>query len=171
MPFSWKTLFGRSSDAPVVVETMAPVEVPVLTEVKRQFARGEIAYGIRFGYVRALEDAARAYGLVFSLDQTNWEVLRSTMGSNPRLAGQLELFERAYRLYEPVRYGGAVPAAEPFVALLTSLYAAPEMHRLYASVRYSEAPTAAAAPPNPSTPPELSVPPPPPPEEGGGSAL
>ena len=112
---------------------MAPVEVTPITEVKRLLARGDAASAIRLGFPRAVEDATRAYAIAPRPDQTNLEFLRTAMAPGTRLVSQLELFERAYRLYEPLRFGTATARSDDFLAALTSIYAAPEMQRLYAS--------------------------------------
>lgn len=145
MPSVWKRWFAKPPEEPVVVERMAPVEVTPITEVKRYLARGDVASAVRFGFPRALEDATRAYRLPSRPDLTDLEFIRSTMVPGSPLAGQLELFERAYRVYEPVRFGALAARSDDFLSTLTSIYAAPEMQRLYASTAKVPAPSAVSA--------------------------
>ncbi len=147
----WKRLFGKAPEGPIVVERMSPMEVPVLTEVKRYIARGENALAIRYGYTTAIQDVTRAYGLKFPRELTNIEFLQWAMGPGTPLASQFDLFERAYRFYEPVRFGEGVPKSMDFLSTLTSIYASPPMFRLYASTAYPDG-TPIPPPPPPSAP-------------------
>ncbi len=155
MPSRWKKLFSRSEAAPVVVQTMAPIEVPVITEVKRRIARGEVAYAIQFGFLKALEDAQTALRLSFPPSLTYREIVESVV--MPAMAGgPAEFYQRLYRFYEPVRYGKIVPEnLDEFLAILTSIYAFQPLLYLYAAQASSPATGAAGA--------GYAVPPPPPP--------
>lgn len=108
-----------------------PVEVPVITETKRLWLRGDRAAAIRFAYPAALADLQRAYNLRLDSTWTHEEI--HTHAMNPEMGHLPEFFRRLYRLYEPVRYGadGPTPTENP-VSLLLSIYGHSPMWRLYA---------------------------------------
>ncbi|MGI0055337.1 MAG: hypothetical protein ACREB9_05275 [Thermoplasmata archaeon] len=161
MPPFWKEWFRRTTDGPVLLEQIVPLEVPVLTEVKRLLTRGERARAIRYGYLKAIEDCAYAFRVRFPTDATHVEFLATAMGPGTPLWGQREIYERAYRMYETVRYGGFVTESDDFVAALTSIYAPPPMFCLYASTKSSQ-PTFSVVSPRtlpPADPPSGALPP------------
>ncbi len=141
MPSLWKRLTGAPPPAPVVVERMSLVEVPVLTETKKRVARGETGAAVVFGFTQAIADVSRAYGIAFPPELTPLEFIRWAMGPQTPLAQQREIYERAYAIYEPVRYWGAAGNGPEFIEALTSIYAAPEMARLYAALQAATPPT------------------------------
>ncbi len=108
MPPLWTDWFRRTTDGPVLLEQIVPLEVPVLTEVKRLLTRGERARAIRYGYLKAVEDCVYAFGVRFPTGATHVEFLATAMGPGSTLCDQREIYERAYRMYETVRYGGYV---------------------------------------------------------------
>lgn len=115
------------------VEQLAviPVEVPVITETKRLWLRGDRTQAILFAYPAALADLQRAYDLAFDPTWTHEEI--HTLGMRQEMGHLPEFFRRLYRLYEPVRYGadGATPTENP-VGILLSIYGHSPMWRLYA---------------------------------------
>jgi hypothetical protein len=115
---------------PLVLETRRPVEVPVLTETKRRWGRGERATAIRFAYEASLLDVQRAFGLEFPPSWTHQDILER--GVTPEMGSVPEFLLRLLALYEPVRYGEEVSlGAESPVSLLESIYAHPKMWGLY----------------------------------------
>ena len=138
---------------PLLLDTRRPVEVPVLTETKRRWARGDRSGATRYAYEATLLDLERAFGVHFPSDWTHEDILErgvtEEMGSVP------EFLARLLELYEPVRYGSSVPATatspEP---ILQSIYGHPKMWGLYlAEVPASPEGGAASELPTPEAPP------------------
>jgi hypothetical protein len=125
--------FGRAEPPPppVVLERIRPVEVPVLTELKRLLGREDPAGALRYAYPKVVEDLARAYGVAIPVGLTHEEIVRRAFTEAMR--PQLDFFDRLYRLYAPVRYGERAPpaGAEEIFETVQSLYAAEPMWRLY----------------------------------------
>ncbi|MEM0129185.1 MAG: DUF4129 domain-containing protein [Thermoplasmata archaeon] len=137
----WKRLRGRSAE-PVVVERVSMIEVPVLTEVKQRIARGQPAEAVVYGFSRAVEDFSRARQLPIRPEWTYREYLATAMPAPGPEAARRELFERAYALYEPARFGDVPPDPAEFLSVLTSIYADPEIARLYATPAVGPRPSA-----------------------------
>lgn len=115
---------------PVLLDTRRPIEVPVLTEVKRLWQRGERTAAVRYGYVTVLADLSRAFGVAFPSDWTHEDILER--GVTPEMVPIPEFLHRFLRLYAPVRYGARPPADLPSPEpLLQSIYAHPKMWGLY----------------------------------------
>ncbi len=123
----------RAAPAPetVVTERIRGVEVPVLTEAKRRLLRRDAAGALREAYPRLLEDLQRAYGVEFPPGYAHEEIL--ALGFTEPMRPLAEFFDRFYRLYAPVRYGGrtADGAGDEVLELLRSLYSPEPMWRLY----------------------------------------
>ncbi len=115
---------------PVVLETRRPIEVPVLTEVKLRWQRGEREEAIRYGYNAVLADLQRAFGVAFPEDWTHEDILER--GVTEEMVPIPELLHRFLSVFAPVRYGGPpsaeLPSPEPW---LQSIYAHPRMWGLY----------------------------------------
>jgi hypothetical protein len=123
-------LHWLGAPSPVVLETMRSVEVPPITETKRRWSQGDRAGAIEYAYQTTLSDVQRAFHVRFRPDWTNEEVL--IFGVTPEMVPIPDFLERLLRLYEPVRYGGAVPPDAPCPdALLQSIYAHHDMWTLY----------------------------------------
>ena len=116
---------------PIVLERIRPVEVPVLTEVKRLLGRGDVAGALRYAYPKVVEDLARAYRTNLPAGFSHEDIL--SRGFTEEMRPLLEFFDRLYRLYMPVRYGNrpAPGAPDEVLELLQSLYGAEPMWRLY----------------------------------------
>lgn len=126
-------LFGKPVDeGPAVVETVRPIEIPVITTVKQCLARNDYREAVRYGYQAAVYDIQRASQTVFPPTWTNKDILEKTFvgkrGIMPQLLAQL------YALYEPVRFG-ADDASDgtkgDVVGILQSIYAEEGLWRLY----------------------------------------
>lgn len=117
----------------VVVETVKPVEVPVITTVKQCLVRNNYGEAVRYGYQAALYDFQRAHGLVFPPIWSNRDILERGFKGVP---GYLPaLFAQLYKLYEPVRFGQAASwtgAEGDVVGILQSIYSDGSLWRLYA---------------------------------------
>jgi hypothetical protein len=125
-------LLGRAPPTdPVVLDRIRAIEVPVLTEVKRRLGRQDLAGAVLYAYPAVVEDLARAYGVELPPGYSHEEILRR--GFTSEMAPLADFFDRLYRLYAPVRYGGRSPpgTGEDLLELLQSLYAADPMWRLY----------------------------------------
>jgi hypothetical protein len=123
-------LHWLGAPSPVVLETMRSVEVPPITETKRRWSGGDRAGAISYAYTTVLLDMERAFHVHFRPDWTNEEIL--VIGVTPEMVPIPEFLERLLRLYEPVRYGGAVPSdAESPEGILASIYAHHAMWTLY----------------------------------------
>jgi hypothetical protein len=125
----------RKPEPPVVVDRVEPVEVPVLTEVKRRIAQGDVAGAVRYAYPKVVEDLARAYRIPASPDRTHEEILSSA--AIPETGHLPEFVRRLYGLYQPLRYEGPVPAldGEALFELVQSIYSARPMWQLYLEPR------------------------------------
>jgi hypothetical protein len=138
---------------PVILERIRPVEVPVLTEVKRRLGREDVAGALRYAYPKVVEDLARAYQVTIPPGFSHEEIV--ARGFTEPMRPLLDFFEKLYRLYSPVRYGErpAPGAPQEVLELLQSLYGAEPMWRLYVTEavrpppRAESSPTAAAASP------------------------
>lgn len=132
---------------PVILETMRPVEIPVITETKRRWSSGDRAGSVGYAYGAVLYDLQRAFSVEFRPDWTNEEIL--VFGVTPEMVPIPDFLARLVRMYEPIRYGGAIPddagSPEP---LLQSIYAHHAMWRLYVEAvpHRGAAPAPVAAP-------------------------
>lgn len=115
---------------PIVLETRRPIEVPVLTEVKRLWQNGEKAASIRLGYVTVLADVQRAFGVQFPEDWTHEDILER--GVTQEMVPIPDFLHKFLSLYAPLRYGSVppedLPSPEP---ILQSIYSHPKMWGLY----------------------------------------
>jgi hypothetical protein len=118
---------GRRS---LIAHSIIPIEVPVISETKRLWGIGRSADAIRFAYLHALDDLQRAFHTEFSPTWTQEEI--QVHGMRPEMGRLPDFLQLLYRLYEPVRFGGRVPATGNPVELLQSIYAHAEMWQLYA---------------------------------------
>ncbi|MHB8352574.1 MAG: hypothetical protein ACYDFT_07820 [Thermoplasmata archaeon] len=118
---------------PVVTERIRGVEVPVLTDAKRRLLRRDVAGALRDAYPKLLEDLQRAYGVEFPPGYSHEEIL--ARGFTEPMRPLTEFFDRLYRLYAPVRFGGRMPddRGDEVLELLRSLYSPEPMWRLYLS--------------------------------------
>ncbi len=116
---------------PVVIERIRPVEVPVLTEVKRRLGREELAQAVLYAYPKVVEDLARGYGVEIPPGYSHEEIL--TKCFTETMVPWAGFFDRLYRIYAPIRYGERAPTGTPedLLELLQSLYGAEPMWRLY----------------------------------------
>jgi hypothetical protein len=140
------TLFKKKpGENQVYVETVRPVEIPVITAVKQCLMRANYGEAVRYGFQAALYDFQRAYKVVFPPTITNKDILFRELKN---VGGYLPaLFEQFYELYEPVRFGrpGGWKGHEgDVVSLLQSIYSAEPMWRLYAQQVSSNAPETSA---------------------------
>jgi hypothetical protein len=148
-------LFRRSNSPPVVMlDRIRPVEVPILTEVKRRLGRNDVAGALLLAYPKVVEDLGRAYGVEFPEGYSHEEILEKRF--NAEMRPMAEFFDRLYRLYAPVRFGKRPnPGSGDLVLeLMQSLYSAQPMWHLYVTTLPSGAPgngsTAAEAAPPPT---------------------
>lgn len=114
------------------METVRPVEIPVITTVKQCLAKGNYPEAVRYGYQAVIYDIQRATQSVFPPNWTNTDVLERAFqgkrGYMPQLIRQL------YALYEPVRFGNPARLnghSGDVVGILQSLYADESLWRLY----------------------------------------
>lgn len=128
---------------PVILETIRPLEVPVITEAKRRDGLGDRAGAIRYAYAAVLGDLERAFGLRFPPHWTHEEIVEK--GMRPEMAPIPDFLRRLLALYEPVRYGDSPRDLGDPVELLVSIYSHRAMWGLYADRR--------RAPPPPDPPP------------------
>jgi metal-sulfur cluster biosynthetic enzyme len=126
-------LFSKEDNGDhVYVETVRPVEIPVITTVKQCLVRGVYGEAVRYGYQAAMYDLQRAYRTVFPPTWTNKDILEK--GFRGRKGYLPQLFAQLYELYEPVRFG---PPSEwkmhygDVVGILQSIYADEALWRLY----------------------------------------
>jgi hypothetical protein len=136
---------------PVILDRIRPVEVPVLTEVKRRLGRDDVAGALLYAYPKVVDDLGRAYDVAFPEGYSHEEIL--TRRFNEAMAPMAEFFDRLYRLYAPVRFGGRAPpgTADVVLELVQSLYSPEPMWRLYVTTLHPvPAPTAAAGGETPS---------------------
>lgn len=118
---------------PVPTERIRGVEVPVLTDAKRRMLQQDVAGALRNAYPKLLEDLQRAYGVEFPPGFSHEEIL--ARGFTEPMRPLTEFFDRFYRLYAPVRFGGRMPddRGNEVLELLRSLYSPEPMWRLYLS--------------------------------------
>ncbi len=115
-----------------VVEQIEAIEVPVVTEVKRRLAKGEVVDAIRYSYPKAAEDLARAFKQPFPPGMTHEEFLRR--GSRSEMGHLPEFFRRFYEWYSPLRYGPTATTdvdSEALLGMLGSIYTHRAMWYLY----------------------------------------
>jgi hypothetical protein len=126
------SMFRRADPTPpVILDRIRAVEVPVLTEVKRRLGRDDVAGALLYAYPKVVEDLGRAYDVAFPEGYSHEEIL--TRRFNEAMAPMAEFFDRLYRLYAPVRFGGRAPpgTADVVLELVQSLYSPEPMWRLY----------------------------------------
>jgi hypothetical protein len=124
-------LFRRDyTDSPYVMETVRPIEVPVIALVKRHLSEGHFTEAITLAFQTVLVDLQRAYRFPFPAHWTHRDVLQWAARNNLGLVP--ELLQKLYRMYEPVRYGtpGDIRRGD-VLSPLTSLYAQSPLWRLY----------------------------------------
>jgi hypothetical protein len=125
--------FSRTPEpiAPILVDRIRPVEVPVITESKLLLGRQDLSGALLYAYPRVVEDLARAYRLELPPGFSHEEIVMRKL-SGP-LGPIAEFFDRLYRLYAPVRYGSRLTSAgaDEILGLLQSLYSTEPMWRLY----------------------------------------
>lgn len=114
----------------VVVETVRPGEVEVVTKVKRALAKNYYSEAVRYAYQIVLYDLERAYGLNFPSKWTNRDILAQGLGQT---VGYLpDLVRQLYDLYEPVRFGRTEDIVKGDVlGLIQSIYGERKMWQLY----------------------------------------
>jgi hypothetical protein len=138
---------------PVVLETMRSVEVPPITETKRRWVSGDRAGAVAYAWGAALYDVQRAFNVRFPPHWTNEDIL--VLGVTPEMVPIPEFLEKLLREYEPIRYGGLLPAELPSPEpILQSIYAHRAMWLLY--VEAMSAPPALAASLSPAGGPEAA---------------
>lgn len=127
---SW---FWRHEEPPVIVvaDRIRPVEVPVLTELKRLLGHGDVSRALLYVYPRVLTDVARAYDAEVPEGYSHEEIVAQRLAAP--MGTQVEFLDRLYRMYAPVRYGrGPAPGTgDEVLELVQSLYAPERMWRLY----------------------------------------
>ena len=115
---------------PVVLESRRPIEVAVVTEVKRLWANGQREKAVRYACDSVIADLQRGYAVRFPPDWTHEDIL--VRGVTPEMGPIPDFLAHLVRLYEPVRYGGlpSETSASP-VPLVESIYSQPAMWGLY----------------------------------------
>jgi len=104
----------------------SPNEVPVISEVRRMLGSDEPARAILVGFETAFRDFEAAFGFVPPLHWTYSDIFR--WGIRPDMGYAPVLLARLYRVYEPVRYGGARNVAPGnIVDTLRQLYEQPAL--------------------------------------------
>ncbi|MCI4350220.1 MAG: hypothetical protein L3K15_01730 [Thermoplasmata archaeon] len=123
----------------VILETMRPVEVPVLTETKRRWVQGEREGAILYAYEAVLADLQRAYGVRYPPDWTHDDIL--VHGVTPEMEPILPFVKELHDQYLPLRYGGVVPEGFPSPErLVQSVYSQRAMWALYVEgIRHDDA--------------------------------
>jgi hypothetical protein len=126
--------------APEVVEQIEAVEIPVITEVKRRFAKGDYAAALLEAYPKAANDLSRGFKIPFPAGMTHEEFLRTK--TTPEMGHLPEFFHRFYALYAPLRYGppGKFETPKELPGILESIYAHRAMWRLYLQPKEESAP-------------------------------
>lgn len=124
-----------------IVEQVEPVEIPVINEVKRRLAKGDVLGAIRHGFPVAADDLSRAYNIPLLPGHTYEEFLRRIRG-HKELGHLPEHYRRFYQLYAPIRYGPpgtSAPDGSPtaLIDLLKAIYAERPMWQLYIAPRDS----------------------------------
>jgi hypothetical protein len=143
--------WGRRSEeipAPTVIERIRPVEVPILTDVKRKVALGDVRGALLASYPQVVADLSRAYDVEFPPGFSHEDIVGPSL---PDAARPLAVFlERLFALYAPVRFAGRAPppVGKEIVELVQSLYSSEPMWRLY--IRAADPNDERAAPPGPS---------------------
>jgi hypothetical protein len=146
---------------PEVVEHIEAVEIPVITEVKRRFAKGDYAAALLEAYPKAANDLSRGFRIPFPAGMTHEEFLRTKV--TPEMGHLPEFFRRFYDLYAPLRYGppGKFETPKELPGILESIYAHKAMWRLYLQPKDESAPphrrAASAAPSAPGAPTEATA--------------
>jgi hypothetical protein len=122
--------FGDDHELPVR-ELLRPIEVPVLTEVKRRLAHDQVAAALEYAYPQVLTDLQRAYGVEFPPGFSHEDIV--DRGFSEPMQPFRVFIDRLYRLYAPVRYGHRAPpgTGEEVLELVQSLYSPEPMWRLY----------------------------------------
>jgi hypothetical protein len=126
---SW---FLGDDDEPVRPrDLIRPVEVPVLTELKRRLARDDVTSALEFAYPKVVEDLQRAYRTEFPPGFSHQDIVER--GFTPAMRPYQVFFDRLYALYAPIRYGGRAPpgSGDEVLELLQSLYSPEPMWALY----------------------------------------
>ena len=141
----------------VLLDTRRPVEVPVITETKRRWAKGERSGAVQYAYESVLVDLERAFGVRFPADWTHEDILER--GVTPEMEPIPDFLVELLKLYEPVRYGRAEPpparSPEP---ILQSIYGHPKMWGLYLRTVPATPEVAAPEPASPVEPPSGTAP-------------
>lgn len=124
-------MFRRDYAEPgYVLETVRPLEVPVIAQVKHLLAEDHYVQAVTLAYQTALVDLQRTYRFQIPAHWTHKDVLQWAARSNLGLVS--DLLARLYRLYEAVRYGTSADIVRGDVlGPLTSLYAQTPLWRAY----------------------------------------
>jgi hypothetical protein len=103
-------------------------ELPILTEVRRRLDSGDSAGAILIGFETAMRDFQLAFGFEPPPFWTYSDIFR--LGVRTDMGYAPILLARLYRIYEPVRYGGArsVPSGG-ILETLRQFYAQPALRR------------------------------------------
>lgn len=127
---------GPPAPTTIVHERVEPVEVSVITEVKRRVQRGEVREALLYAYPRVVADIERALDGPFAAGASHRAIL-DQLRRDGRLGHVPEFLERLYAAYEPVRYGnGPTPLdGAALLGLVTSLYGRRELWALYIEPR------------------------------------
>ncbi len=123
----WGRRFRRRA---VLLETIRPLEVPVVTETKRRDGLGDRAGAVRFAYLSVLADLERAFDVAFPPHWTHEEIL--ARGMSPEMDPIPDFLRRLLALYEPVRYGAPSAGLGDPTPLVVSIYSHRRMWGLYA---------------------------------------
>ncbi len=129
-------MFNRDyGQGPYVMETVRPIEIPVIAQVKRRLAEGQFAEAITLAYHTAVLDLQRGYRYSFPAHWTHLDVLQWARRNNLGIVA--DCLAKLYHLYEPVRYGRPADVQRSdVISPLTSLYAQSPLWRLYAPNHY-----------------------------------
>ncbi|MCI4323608.1 MAG: hypothetical protein L3K03_06275 [Thermoplasmata archaeon] len=126
--------WGRRPDevpAPTVIERIRPVEVPILTDVKRKVALGDVRGALLDSYPQVVADLGRAYDVEILPGYSHEDIVGPAL---PQAARPLAVFlDRLFALYAPVRFAGRAPppVGKEIIELVQSLYSSEPMWRLY----------------------------------------
>ena len=130
-----------------MIESVRPVEVPVITETRRLVARGEYRRAVQYGYSRVLADLRNAYQLLIEPSWTHSEILQAVRslptGPVPDFLRQL------LELYGPARYGSGPITEQPgtLLSALLGIYSQRPMWYLYRDYVEKTAPSPETAKP------------------------